>query len=114
MVKDDYMGRTSMFGMILGLILLIGVAGTYVDTDARIMDVTLKNVSNETMPYTLYVNGEVTQTGLILPGGTAHYQYEEAWGIWHSWEPHTVSIVTPHTVHEKDESKGDDLYFVLD
>ena len=113
---DRYVaGITAMF-VTFGLgILLVVVVGPILDVDGHTMDVTLKNVSDASLPYRLYVNGELVQQGSIEPGEAAHYQYVKPYGLWNSWWPNTISVVTPHTVHEKDAiTLGEDPCFVLD
>ena len=104
------------FVALIGTVFVLGfVIAPIGDVDGRTMDVTLKNVSDATLPYKLYVNGELVQQGSIEPGGTAHYQYVKPYGMWNRWWPHTISVVTPHTVHERDDIHfGEDPLFVLD
>ena len=115
-MKEDPLATLVMcFGIVIVLLSALSIAHYFLQEDARIMDVTLKNVSNEDLPYEIYVNGDFVQDGVIQPNGTATYQYVKPFGFWNKWEPNTVSIVTPNTVHEKVLAHvGDDLYFVLD
>ena len=108
-------GIATMF-VVFGLIMLVMfVVIPILDVDGHTMDVTLKNVSDASLPYKIYVNGELVQQGSIEPGETAHYQYVKPYGLWNSWWPHTISVVTPHTVHERDDIHwGEDPLFVLD
>ena len=103
-----------VFGLIIAPFVVAMVGLPFLDTDGRTMDVTLKNVSDQDLPYELYVNADLVQEGVIDPGGTAHYQYVKPYGLWNSWKPEVVSVVTPNTVHRVAVERGDDPYFVLD
>lgn len=107
----------------IGCLALMGIFMLFVFVDYmgyqdyKPLNVEMKNVSNMDLNYTLYMDGVAVQSGVLAPGEIGHHaQVKAPWhiGIHHSWS-HTVSIRTPHTVHERVvSSMNPDQLFVLD
>jgi len=102
------------------LLSFVFVASHYLEwRDINPLHLELKNVGSSDIPYEIYVNGHLVQSGSIHINQTIIYeQSKEPWKLFGSMPFHNflVSVVTPHTVHERivDTRETPTAYFILD
>ena len=115
-MKEETKMNLYLFGlvsMMVGLIACSCMLGAYFDTTEQ-LEVNLKNVGSESLPFTLYIDGEVVLTGTILPNETVTYRMEESFWVWGESKIFTCSVQLPNTIYEREVRDGTDEYFLFD
>ena len=115
-MKEETKERLAIWG-IVGMIVFALVScimfGLAEDANHN-LTINLKNVGDEPIPFTLYLDGEEVMTGTMQPNEMVTFVLKEAFWDWGEDKIFTCSVQLPNTIYEREVIDGQDQYFLFD
>jgi len=109
----DRLALWGIVGMIVFALVFLVMAGLAEDANDN-LTINLKNVGDEPIPFTLYLDGEEVMTGTMQPNETVTFVLKEAFWDWGEDKIFTCSVQLPNTIYEREVVDGQDQYFLFD
>ena len=103
----------SVFGSVIAAIMSLQFLIAYEDA-INPLEINLKNVGTEPLPFTLYLDGEEVLAGVVEPNETVTYVLEESFWDWGEDKIFICSVQLPNTIYEREVVDGSDEYFLFD
>ena len=115
-MKEKTKERLLLSGLAILIIAAIASApllGLYLDAKSN-LEINLKNVGDEAIPFTLYLDGDAVLNGTMQPNETITFILEEALWEWGEDNIFICSVQLPNTIYEREVRDGTDEYFLFD